>query len=192
MYKVGNFEFESLEEARAARKEAEGIKYIKARANMEDPKQVLELYNRLIEKEVFSTPPGYAFLNELLGYLSMAPGIRSEDILPVSSRTWKEAGEAEKPKNVEKKPSAGKQKPAGRRERDYRIPFMVSTFIAVVCALALAGVFVITALSGDNVNILNYENAIIDKYEAWERDLTERENALRERELKKETVEADE
>ena len=42
--------------------------------------------------------------------------------------------------------------------------------------------FAITYLSDDNVTILNYENAIIDKYEDWQQSLDERERQLDERE----------
>ena len=48
---------------------------------------------------------------------------------------------------------------------------------------SLIGMLVIAWLSRDNVTILNYENAIIDKYEDWEQELTERERVIREKEM---------
>lgn len=45
------------------------------------------------------------------------------------------------------------------------------------------GMIVIT-LTSDNPNIINYENKIVDKYEEWEHDLEEREQAVREQEKK--------
>ena len=62
-----------------------------------------------------------------------------------------------------------------RKNRDYHGAYLVSTFLAVVFALVIAGMFAITYLSDDNVNILNYENAIIDKYEDWQKALDKRE-----------------
>lgn len=41
--------------------------------------------------------------------------------------------------------------------------------------------FAVTATSG-NINIVNYENALIEKYENWETKLKEKEEKLRERE----------
>ena len=38
------------------------------------------------------------------------------------------------------------------------------------------------AMSGNNANILNYRNAIVDEYASWEQELTEREKAVREKE----------
>ena len=62
--------------------------------------------------------------------------------------------------------------------------FHISTFFAVVFALGIIGMLVITWLSEDNVTILNYENKVIDKYEIWEKQLDERESQLEERELR--------
>lgn len=184
MYKVGEFEFSTEEQARNARKEAAGIKYIKSRTNMDDPNTVLTLYGRLIEKEVFETAVGYAFLGELRAYLQASPFIEDEDILPLPAA--KQPAPEEKPAEAAKseKTSAGKAKerrakrPASNRQFNYRTGFWVSTFFAAVFAAALIGMFVITALSVDNVNIINYENALIDKYEQWEQELDAREEAL--------------
>ena len=83
MYKVEGFEFETKTQALAAKKEVEGIRYIREHTDMNDPDVVMDLYNRLILKEVFQTPVGYAFLGELQVYLRETPYIRSEDILPI-------------------------------------------------------------------------------------------------------------
>ena len=45
------------------------------------------------------------------------------------------------------------------------------------------GMIVIT-LTSDNPNIINYENKLVDKYEEWEQDLQEREQAVKEQEKK--------
>ena len=45
----------------------------------------------------------------------------------------------------------------------------------------VVGMFAVTATSG-NINIVNYENALIEKYENWEEQLDEREEKLKERE----------
>jgi hypothetical protein len=48
----------------------------------------------------------------------------------------------------------------------------------IVLAACIAGMFIITAVSGNSRTILNYENEIIDKYEAWETDLESRQSEL--------------
>ena len=57
----------------------------------------------------------------------------------------------------------------------------VSMIVNVILALLVAGMFFV-AMTGNNPNILNYKNAILNEYAAWEQELTDRENAVRERE----------
>ena len=168
-YRVEGFVFETEEEARLARKEAEGIKYIRERNQLDDPDTVLKLYNQLIEKKVFCTPVGLRFLRNLRHYLDGIPYIKREDILPLPEYSQASAPE---------KTTHG----SGERGRDYHKLFLVSSFCAIVLAITLIGVFLITALSVDNVTILNYENELIDKYEVWEQELSDREQKIRDRE----------
>ena len=193
MYKVEGFEFATEEQAQQARKEAEGIRYIKKQINMKDAVAVLKLHNRLLQKEVFSTTVGYTFLGELRAYLSTVSYIVREDIEPMPYEMEQALLQMKQKGGQEREEDAGKKERGRKQEKafDYRRGFFVSTCLAAVLALALTGVFVITALSENNVNILNYENELIDKYELWEQDLSEREEALQ-RAGSEETEHADE
>ena len=42
--------------------------------------------------------------------------------------------------------------------------------------------FLINYMSDNNVNIINYENALVDKYESWESQLNDREAAIQQKE----------
>lgn len=191
MYKVGNYEFETQAQADVAQKEMEGIHYIRSQTNMDDPDVVLQLYNSLILKEVFVTPVGFDFLRQLQEYLNTIPYIKNEDILPIPvyrpelveeddpEREREVKARAEKRRRKKEKEFRAQQK---RKNRDYHGAYVVSTFFAVVFALVIAGMFAITYLSDDNVTILNYENALVDKYEDWQKSLDEREKQLDERE----------
>lgn len=191
MYKVGNYEFETQAQADVAQKELEGVRYIRSQTNMDDPDVVLQLYNSLILKEVFVTPVGFDFLRQLQEYLNTVPYIKNEDILPIPVYRPElvEEDDPKREKQVRDRAQKRRQKKAKelraqkkRKSRDYHGAYLVSTFFAVVFALVIAGMFAITYLSDDNVNILNYENAIIDKYEDWQKALDKREKQLDERE----------
>ena len=191
MYKVGNYEFETQAQADVAQKELEGVRYIRSQTNMDDPDVVLQLYNSLILKEVFVTPVGFDFLRRLQEYLNTIPYIKNEDILPIPVYRPElvEEDDPKREKQVRDRAQKRRQKKAKglraqkkRKNRDYHGAYLVSTFFAVVFALVIAGMFAITYLSDDNVNILNYENAIIDKYEDWQKALDKREKQLDERE----------
>lgn len=191
MYKVGNYEFETQKQADLAKKELEGIHYIRSQTDMKDPDVVLRLYNSLILKEVFVTPVGFDFLRQLQEYLNTIPYIKNEDILPIpvyrpefveADETEADARGRTEKRHKEKAKVVRREKK--RKNRDYHFAYQVSTFFAIVFAMVIAGMFIITYLSDDNVNILNYENAIINKYEDWNQSLEERERQLDERETK--------
>ncbi len=46
MYVVDGFEFQTKEEARQAKKESDGIRYIKDQTDMSDPDTVYKLYTK--------------------------------------------------------------------------------------------------------------------------------------------------
>lgn len=163
MYKVEGYEFETREQAEKAADEAKKICFLRSKVDLHDPDVVLNLYNKLVMREEFVTPIGRNFLRSLQEYLHSIPYIKREEILPITVTD-------EKTSRIH------------REEHNYRRLFHISTFLAVVFALGIIGMFLITWLSEDNVNILNYENALIDKYEVWEQQLEEREAALDERE----------
>lgn len=141
----------------AEKKELEGIQYIQEKNDMNDMKKVLALYNKLTERELFHTQTGIAFMEQLRERLIASPEIKNQDI-----RGYKEDARKEK-------------------ENLYKYKYYNSLIINIILAVALILGFFITTNS-KNVNILNYENRLIDKYSAWEEQLKERESIVTERE----------
>lgn len=198
MYKVEGYEFETKEQAKLAQKEAAKVRYIKDQTSMDDPDVVLRLYNKLVMREVFVTPVGWGFLRELQEYLNTIPYIKNEDILPIpvfqpqpveirDAREEEEARQRARKRNREKAKMVMKARQ--QKYRDYRKLFHISTFFAVVFAIGIIGMFLITYLSADNVNMINYENEVINKYETWQQQLDEREAELNRREMELEQQE---
>ena len=83
MYTVDGFIFEDEEMAKIARKEEEGIRFIKQRTALDNPEVVLKLYNKLLEQELFVTPVGIRFLTELQNILLTSVYIAREEIAPI-------------------------------------------------------------------------------------------------------------
>ena len=197
MYKVEGYEFETKEMEAAAKREVEGIKYIRAKTRMDNPQVVLNLYNSLVLKEVFSTPIGFDFLNELRVFLLSSPQISDESIYPIpvhladfgktdrkdakgSAKARKEAHR--KSRELQKTVEITTGRRASAAEMRYRRKYHISLFFLVVCVMIIIGMFIITYVSGESITILNYENALIDKYESWQESLEERETKLKQRE----------
>ncbi|MBE5889816.1 MAG: hypothetical protein E7282_02485 [Lachnospiraceae bacterium] len=186
MYEAEGLLFETEEEATQARTEAEGIRYIKERTKMDDPDVILNLYNNLLQKQLFKTEVGLKFLFELQEYLVTIPYIKSEDIKPIPARKNSEAQLADlKKKQVEKKikekENRKRKKENRESKRNYRLWFRVTMFLTVVLSACVIGMFVI-ALTTKQTDLIDYENKILDKYSSWEQELSQWEKELSERE----------
>ena len=61
-----------------------------------------------------------------------------------------------------------------KKKKDDAKKLNISIWINVILAVLVIAMFFI-ASTGSNPNILNYENALINKYAEWEQELRERE-----------------
>ena len=176
MYNVDGFLFEDEATAELAKNELEGIRFIKERTALDNSEVVLKLYNKLLEQKLFVTPVGIRFMLELQNVLLNSAFVAPEDIAPIEVSdivTKKEV--IPEDKKISKKGSKPKTKSAG----DYEQPFYIALFFAVVFAVCVVGMFIITKVSGNNVNIINYRNEILNEYSAWEHELEEKEAELK-------------
>ena len=171
-YIVDGFLFFSQEDASAAREELKKAKYLKRHLEYHSAETVRELYRKALEERTFQTPVGLAFVNELRERL-IEEGVEEFDIEPIPvyyDVTLNKVREgAAKREDKEEPPRKGAN------------GFKLSVALNVILGLLVAGMFYV-AMTGNNPNILNYENAIVNKYAAWEQELTAREQAVREKE----------
>lgn len=168
---VSGFRFETEEAAQKARNELEGIEIVRSKVNMRSPETVLEVYNKLIDKRLCKTAVGYSYLHDLQKYLHNSnqisnQSIRDIPIEPIRSRIVRDFEHIEE----EKKRS---------KDNVYRDKYRTSLIFNMIFSIAVVVVLYL-ATTGDSVNIINYENKIIDRYEAWEQELIERESAVEE------------
>lgn len=180
LYQVGGFSFASEQEAGIAKKELEGIKYVKGKLDMDHPEHVLQLYNKMVDEKLFVTVVGIAYLADLREYLETIPMINNEEIHPiyVSHPMIEEAVKEQKQKLQEAKSAAKKAMSAGKNSKvEGKLKFSYGlNIVLVICVILM---FVITATS-KHPTILNYETELLNHYSAWEQELTEREAAIRE------------
>lgn len=190
---IDGFLFSDPAEIAQAKKEMEGIRYLRTKLDRDNPEQVLLVYNQAVDQQLFATPVGYYFLKELQDFLITIPFIKDEDIhrITITERMTETFEKSRKKTVQEKKKQAVKQYEDERKLRekkiqakntDYKAKFAVALVFVFLLLAMVIGMFTITFLSKDNVTILNYENELINKYEEWEKDLEERERVLEERE----------
>ena len=171
-YIVGGFVFASKQEAEQAKKELDAIKFVKEKTNFNKPELVLQVYNKMVEEKLFVTSIGCSYLYELQKYLYSVSSIDREMIRLIEVVHPKLEKHLE-----EEKTSEVKNKKGIDMEQKYKRSMVLN----LILAISVVGMFLITA-TGNHPTILNYEQELINRYAAWEQELTEREAALREAE----------
>jgi len=174
MYIVDGFVFENETIAKQAQKEEEGIRFIKERTALNNSEVVLKLYKKLIEQEVFETAVGMRFLIELQNILYASPQVAKDEVPPIR------LGKVEMPeKEVVQSQSRVEKQTRSRVRNDYKKAFGVALFFAIVFGVSVVGMFLVTKISSNNINILNYREEIIDEYSIWEAELEKKEAELK-------------
>ena len=167
---VDGFSFDDEYLFKEAKKEAEGVRYMKARVNLQYPDRVLQIYRRMIEQKMFQTQVGYAYLRELQDYLQTMPQVSNDAILPIPVCATVKVSDA-----------AGTTETLREEVRKSRRAFRWSVVIHFFEAAVIVVMFAI-AMSSSSPTVLNYENKLQNKYAAWEQQLEEREAAVLQKE----------
>ena len=167
-YEAGGFAFPNEAMMEKAIREEEGIRYIKESADLNNSQIIYEVYCQMVRQKIFETPVGYTFLHELQESLKADSSISLRDIPAVPVRAFKTEPSGEK---REKPKEAGKVKTKvvykkAVKNVDYKPWFRTSVTISIILLGIVIGMFAVTATSG-NINIVNYENALIGKHSFW-------------------------
>ena len=169
---VDDFAFSSMEEANVARLEKDKIDRLNEKLVNADSEILYKVYNKSIEKNTFRTPVGLEFMKSIREKLK-EDGAYEDKLTPIPViMTNNKAKDDEKNDDIKKY----------REDAKKNISlFRWSLFINLVLVVIIIVFFVITSTS-KNPNIINYENALVDKYSSWEEELKEREKVVREKE----------
>lgn len=170
---VDGFEFSSKHDMLVAENELKGVEYIKKKTNMKNSKAVLPVYNKLISEDLFHTPIGIGYLKELQKFLIDSNEIDNNSIAKIPVQPL---GEGVTKKNIVDKLMLG----FSNLNKGYRERLKLAVMMNIILVIVIVAMFIITKTS-NNVNIINYEEKLIDKYASWEQDLAERENALKDK-----------
>lgn len=171
-YKVNGFLFGDMTDVEIANQELSAIQYIDKKMERHGGETMLAVYQTALEKKMFRTPVGYSYLHQLqkrMTSLGVDPNrIPAIPLYQVYNNNYKT-----EVRPVRKQPKKVVN-PDVRRMR-------YSIFGNVILVILVIVLFAIT-LTGENANAINYRNAIVNEYSAWEEELTEREQIVREKE----------
>ena len=174
---VGGYTFLTEKDAQLARTEEQRIEYLEARIDYTSPESIRYVYEQTIQERLFKTPVGLRYLRKLREFLIARPEIEPGDIMDIPLYMTFD-GELRGSAN----PARSRVTPSKKRDIDKeKARFTLSVILNVLLAIAIAAMFYISYVS-EQPNAINYERAITSKYASWEQELTEREQAVREKE----------
>ena len=169
---VGGFSFENKDEAEQAKKEIEGIRYIKTKTE---------------------TAVGYSYLKDLQEYLTTIPFIKNEDILPIPvthprleaslKKQKREIAQKERVRAVRARQREKKLAKIDRKalETESSGKLKISLCVNAILVVCVVAMFAMT-LTSDSPTIVDYQSKLLNRYASWEQELTEREKAVSEKE----------
>jgi hypothetical protein len=177
-YVVGGYNFKTSAEAEAAKDEMAAIKYLSQKTDSKDPKQVFVLYNKIIDRQLFTTSIGINYLKNLQQFLYKSPNIPNDRIrpIPIKSDT-----QAEIDRRRERSMHRSEMHELTILVAKYRNKYIKSLIVIGFMVAALIAMFVILQ-TGTNTNIVNYEISIQDKYAGWSQELESKEEYLKQKE----------
>ncbi len=171
---VSGYCFVGEDDANLARQEERKILYMDKHMDYSVPEKVLMLYKRSIEERIFKTPVGHEYLRGMQDFLLNCPEIDPADVPPIKMFVNFQP-------TMRSRTNPARERVAPPKEKKTVNKLAISIMINFALAAAVCAMFAI-AMKSDNPNIINYENAIINKYAAWEQELSQREQVVREKE----------
>ena len=174
-YTVNGFQFGSDKDRELAETEYSSIQYINGKIENRSAETILSVYQGAIERKMFRTPVGYAYLHDLQKRM-VSMGMPREKIPPIPLMQV-----FDNSATVEDKPRrevvANKRKKRNELREKNRI-LVIANIVLILLVIALFAI----SLKGSTPNMLNYRSARINEYSSWEQELSLREGQIREKE----------
>lgn len=197
-YNIGGYIFDDENKAKKAAKELKAVEYILGQIKDSDEKAVLTVYKKLLNQRMFSTEIGMSFLAQLRQNLLDSEVFTPEDIPPVYSLEEPPKDVTPEEKTEDKNSSFDEKVSKAKKEKaDKKVVAKVTSdsseikrlkainkvllILCIALLLCVLGMFYVSTTI-NSPTILDYEEKLIDKYSSWEQDLTEREEAIKEKE----------
>lgn len=169
---VNGYCFATVEDAELAMQEKEKAAYLERHMDYRMPCNVLAIYRKAIENRTFRTPVGMEYLKKLQNYLEKSVVRDEVPDIPVYENYVLPR---------EKQPMEARRRVRFDPTKEIRKKYKMSLLWNVILVFLIVAMFVIT-IKGENANILNYKNAVTNEYAAWEQELSEREDVVRQKE----------
>lgn len=173
---IVGYEFNDENDYKKAKEELEYINGLKSNPDFNnDSAYKLELYNTLIEKEKFKTPVGFEFLRELQKSLYKNSSVNRENVRSIPYRHILHSG------RPDDKPEVRDNTKNYRNYLKYKDLYIKMLILNIVLIITVVAMIIISNTS-KKFDADYYRESIENDYVNWDRDLTERESILNEKE----------
>ena len=177
-YVVGKYAYQTPTQIEDVKKEAEAIAYIKASTDISNVKNAYQLYKKLNAKPSFKTALGLEFMEELFQIIVDSKMIQESNLEPIKVALFNPFQiEAE----MDPDELTRRETKAEKKLKEYKVKNRNLCIIVAFLAVVIGTMFYIASTS-EYSYISDYENKILDKYSAWEEELQQREQQLKEKE----------
>ena len=184
IYLVGGIAFTDIKQAKLAQIEQKRIEILDEKLNYNDIEAVANVYKKARDNRTFHTPIGITYMLRLYDWLMKnkyddidkmyvimdQEPVKAEvddleqGLLSERDELWKSRLEAQ-----------------NKKMRETTARLRTSFFVNIVLVVLVIVLFIISQ-TGNNPTVLNYKTKIINQYSAWEQELQEREQAVKEKE----------
>ena len=162
--------FDDEKQLLAAKKEAEAIEYLRSKTDFTNLNQLLNLYNRILDRDMMETVVGITFLEEIREILVSSGMFKEEQIRPVPLP--KEKKKEKKREEVRKRTREAIVLERNKKELlRWKIVCFFLSFLVV-------GMFVIVLTGARSPLAVRYEEDILNKYSSWAEELQKKEDIL--------------
>lgn len=191
---VGGFLFEDEDFAREAKNDLSKIEMLNSKLNYEYFDTIALVYDKAVDGQIFNSIVGECYLKKLQEFLIEHKDENIEYVVkPIRVRAIPDKSKAVQINKNETEKSKSKfgetvtlengksMKVRVGQNKELKGKLRFSVILNFIMAAIIVCLFIIT-LTGSNENIINYKNAVANKYAQWDEELKERENIIREKE----------
>ncbi len=172
---VNGFSFNDVSDAELARQELKTIKYIDDNINGKSAETIMQVYKGALEKRMFRTPVGYAYLHDMQKRM-VDGGIDVDEVPGIPMYQSFGAGSLDDERTSRTVTVNTRKKRDELRDKNRNLRIINIGLLVLIVILFLI------SYTGSNPTVLNYRTAIENEYSSWQQKLDEREKAVREKE----------
>ena len=180
-YIVDGIFFSSRKEYERALKDKENIEYISEKMDLTNPRTVMKLYNSLIKKNTLTTAVGFVFLKQLYDVIALSADVDLNQVYALEKDRYINANGSSSDYLSTVRATASQSLTASKDYNRLSNTNKILKFTVLILIGCVVAMFIFT-MKADTLTYNNAKESVINEYEQWNSELTQREKELDERE----------